>query len=581
MAKELLIKNACVYDPLNGIEGEVMDIGVKDGKIVDPSEVDESKAKVIDAEGRLTMAGGVDIHSHVAGPKVNVGRIFRPEDSRRLQIATKKLGTRSGTGFSVPSTTITGYLYAQMGYTTVMEAATPPLLTRHTHEEIKDTPILDEGAYTLMANNWILYEYIKEGELEKAAAYAAWLLRATKGFVIKMVNPGGTEAWGWGENVHSLDDPVPYFEITPAEIYENYVKINEMLGLPHSIHIHPNLLGEPGNYEITTDSWDVIKKTGVEPNPEIGEREQIAHNTHVQFHSYGGDSWPTFESKADEIAKYLNKNDHMTVDLGAVTLDETTTMTADGPLEWELHELTGFKWANYDVELETGSGVVPFIYSPKNPVHSVQWAIGLEIALLTENPWQVVISTDHPNAGPFIRYPRIIAWLMSEPYREEWIENMHPWVGQRAAIATIDREYTWTDIAITTRAAPAKMLGLSDRIGHLGEGAYAHIAIYDIKPDEVDPSRDYEEVERAFEQAWLVVKDGKIVVQEGVVVNEPVGRTYWVDIKVPEDLLEEVKEDLKTKFRKYYSVNMGNYEVQDVYIPKEERIEIDARDRLS
>ncbi len=581
MAKQMLIKNACVYDPLNDVEGEVMDIGIKDGKIVDPSEVDESKAKVIDAEGRLTMAGGVDIHAHVAGPKVNVGRIFRPEDSRRFAVAAKKLGHRAGSGFSVPSTTITGYMYAQMGYTTVMEAATPPLLTRHTHEEIRDTPILDEGAYTLMANNWILYEYIKEGELEKAAAYAAWLLRATKGFVIKMVNPGGTEAWGWGENVHSLDDPVPHFEITPAEIYENYVKINEILGLPHSIHIHPNLLGEPGNYELTLETWDVIKNAGVEPNPQLGEREQLAHNTHVQFHAYGGDSWPTFESMAEEIAKYLNKNDHMTIDLGAVTLDETTTMTADGPLEWELHELTGFKWANYDVELETGSGVVPFIYSPKNPVHSVQWAIGLEIALLTENPWQVVISTDHPNAGPFFRYPRIMAWLMSEEYRNQWIERVHPWVGQRAVISSIDREYDWDDIAISTRAAPAKMLGLEDRIGHLGEGAYAHVAIYDIKPDEVDPSRDYAEVEKAFEQAWLVVKDGEIVVQEGTVVNEPVGRTYWVDVKVPEDLLKEVKKDLETKFRRYYSVNMGNYEVQDVYLPREERIEIDARDRLS
>jgi formylmethanofuran dehydrogenase subunit A len=581
LAKEMLIKNACVYDPLNDVEGEVMDIGIKDGKIVDPSEVDESKAKVIDAEGRLTMAGGVDIHAHVAGPKVNVGRIFRPEDSRRFAVAAKKLGHRAGSGFSVPSTTITGYMYAQMGYTTVMEAATPPLLTRHTHEEIRDTPILDEGAYTLMANNWILYEYIKEGELEKAAAYAAWLLRATKGYTIKMVNPGGTEAWGWGENVHSLDDPVPHFEITPAEIYENYVKINEMLGLPHSIHIHPNLLGEPGNYELTLETWDVIKNAGVEPDPQLGEREQLAHNTHVQFHAYGGDSWPTFESMAEEIAKYLNKNDHMTIDLGAVTLDETTTMTADGPLEWELHELTGFKWANYDVELETGSGVVPFIYSPKNPVHSVQWAIGLEIALLTENPWQVVISTDHPNAGPFFRYPRIMAWLMSEEYRNQWIERVHPWVGQRAVIGSIDREYDWNDIAISTRAAPAKMLGLEDRIGHLGEGAYAHVAIYDIKPDEVDPSRDYAEVEKAFEQAWLVVKDGEIVVQEGTVVNEPVGRTYWVDVKVPEDLLEEVKKDLETKFRRYYSVNMGNYEVQDVYLPREERIEIDARDRLS
>ncbi len=29
------------------------------------------------------------------------------------------------------------------------------------------------------------------------------------------------------------------------------------------------------------------------------------------------------------------------------------------------------------------------------------------------------ITTDHPNAGPFTRYPRIYAWLMSKKYRNE------------------------------------------------------------------------------------------------------------------------------------------------------------------
>lgn len=32
---EMLIKNATVYDPINNINGDMMDIAVKDGKIVD------------------------------------------------------------------------------------------------------------------------------------------------------------------------------------------------------------------------------------------------------------------------------------------------------------------------------------------------------------------------------------------------------------------------------------------------------------------------------------------------------------------------------------------------------------------
>ncbi|MCX9075084.1 MAG: amidohydrolase family protein, partial [Candidatus Methanoperedens sp.] len=76
---ELLIKNGAVYDPINGIEGDKKDISIKDGKIVDKVS---SKASVIDAGGRLVMPGGVDAHSHIAGAKVNVGRVMRPEDTR-------------------------------------------------------------------------------------------------------------------------------------------------------------------------------------------------------------------------------------------------------------------------------------------------------------------------------------------------------------------------------------------------------------------------------------------------------------------------------------------------------------------
>jgi len=150
---ELLIKNGFVYDPANGINGDVKDIAVQNGKIVEASKL-TTGAKVIDAKGKVVMAGGIDIHTHIAGPKVNVGRMYRPEDKLHdpgMEHASKFI--RGGGGFSAPSTFATAYRYARLGYTTANEAAMPPLLARHTHEEIRDTPILDQSAYTLLGNN--------------------------------------------------------------------------------------------------------------------------------------------------------------------------------------------------------------------------------------------------------------------------------------------------------------------------------------------------------------------------------------------------------------------------------------------
>jgi len=199
----VIIKNGTVYDPQNGIKGERMDLFIEGGRIVE-----EARGEVIDASGLVVFPGGVDIHSHVAGPKVNMGRVMRPEDHRKDPVPRTEV-TRSGTGYSIPSTYVTGYRYAVMGYTTVMEAATPPLAARHVHEELHDIPIVDKGAYTLMGNNHFVMKYLAEGNWEKLRNYVAWLLKATKGYAIKLVNPGGVENWKWGRNCLLYTSPSP------------------------------------------------------------------------------------------------------------------------------------------------------------------------------------------------------------------------------------------------------------------------------------------------------------------------------------------------------------------------------------
>ncbi len=561
---KLILKNGFVYDPINGINGERMDICIQDGKIVE----DVENGRIIDCSGKLIMPGGVEIHSHIAGGKVNTGRIMRPED--HIKNVFPKTGvTRAANGYSTPSTFLTGYLYSKLGYTCAFTAAMPPLMARHTHEELHDIPMLDKGALTLMGNNWFVMRYLKRGDVELAAAFAAWLLRAAKGYAIKVVNPGGGEAWGWGRDVRSLDDPVPHFDITPREIISGLVKVNEMLSLPHSIHLHANNLGRVGNYVTTLETMELAD--GAKPARE----RQTVQLTHVQFHSYGGDSWRTFASEAESIAKAVNSKDNVIVDIGQVVFGDTTTMTADGPMEYYLSSLTGLKWSNRNIELETSPGVTPFIYSKHSPVSSVQWAVGLELALHIKDPFNVLLTTDHPNGAPFFKYPTIIAWLMSAKYREETMKEVHRAAQRNTTLATIDREYDFYEIATVTRAGQAKSLGLEEK-GHLGPGADADVAVYDINPEEVDPGRDYRLIEEKFARTSYTIKSGEVLVKDGEIVRVVNGRTLYVDAQVDESLERELMRDLDYYFKRFYSVNLANYPVQEVYLTNPTPIKVET-----
>jgi len=182
------IAGGTVYDPLHGVNGERRDIWIRDGKIVDPpADPDVRPDRTLDAVGLVVMPGGIDMHCHIAGPKVNSARKMRPEDKRKAEKVVRTPGTRSGTVGSVPSTFATGYKYAGLGYTTAFDAAIPPLAARHVHEEFEDTPCLDKGFYVLMGNNHYVMQSIQRNEPERVRSFIAWLLGAAKGFTPKEV----------------------------------------------------------------------------------------------------------------------------------------------------------------------------------------------------------------------------------------------------------------------------------------------------------------------------------------------------------------------------------------------------------
>ncbi|MCL4559235.1 MAG: formylmethanofuran dehydrogenase subunit A [Chloroflexi bacterium] len=540
------IINGEIYDPQNGIYGEVRDIYMKDGAIT--AEDPGPGGQTIDAAGMVVMPGGVDMHCHIAGPKVNVARKMRPEDHRGNMLPRTPI-TRSGTGGSVPSTFATGYRYAVMGYTTAFDAAVPPLAARHAHEELNDTPMIDKGFFVLMGNNEFIMQRIAAGEKQQVRDFAAWLLQATKAYAIKLVNPGGVELWKFLGNAHSIDDEVTGFGVTPRQIIQSLADASLDLGLPHRVHIHCNNLGVAGNWETTLDTMKALE----------GRR---GHLTHLQFHSYGGEPGGLFHSKTADLVEYVNSHPNLSVDVGQVMFGDTTSMTGDGPLGYLLHQVTGRKWVNVDVENEEGCGIVPIEYKDKSYVHTTQWAIGLEWFLMMQDPWRIALTTDHPNGASFMMYPRIIRLLMDREFRKEMMQKVNQKALAETALPDLDREYSLGEIAIITRAAPARLLGL-DHKGHLGVGADADITIYDKDEDK----------EKMFSSPRYVIKGGEVLVEDGHIREEVFGRTFYVNPSYDPDIEAKIQE----YFDKYYTVRFENYPVQlEHYLPRHEVVACSA-----
>ena len=529
----LRIAGGRVYDPANGVAGEVRDVCLSDGKVVE--DVPAHAAR-IDARGMVVMPGGVDIHAHIAGPKVNAARRLAPEEHRG-DVVERSAIMRSGTGGTVPSTFVTGYRYALLGYTTVIEAATPPLAARHVLAELRDTPMIDAAFLVLMGNNVALFDLIRRDPARVRDA-VAWWLEATGGYGVKLVNPGGVERWKRdGGNVTSLDDDVA--GVTPRQVLEAIAGAVHELGLPHPAHVHCNNLGVAGNWRTTLDTLHTLE----------GRR---AHLAHLQFHAYGGKPGGRPTSRAPELAEYLGAHPEISADVGQVMFGDATTMTADAPVSARLRDITGGKWVNADTEVETGCGIVPFAYREKNYVHALQWGIGLELFLLSRDPWRLVLSTDHPNGGSFLSYPRLIRLLMDRDFRNEQLRRANKRAIQRTVLLDdLEREYTLEEIAIVTRAGPARLLGLRDK-GHLGAGADADVTVYDDRPDR----------EEMFAVPRYVIKGGRVVVREGELVEALAGDLLRVD--VPHD--PAVEDVLRERFEERYTVQFDSYPVSEPWL---------------
>ena len=147
---------------------------------------------------------------------------------------------------------------------------------------------------------------------------------------------------------------------------------------------------------------------------------------------------------------------------------------------------------------------------------------------------------------------------MDSAFRREEIAR----VNQRAIKKTclldgLDREYSLYEIAIVTRAGPARLLGLTNK-GHLGVGADADITIYDEQDDK----------EAMFSVPRYVIKDGRLIIEDHEFRSDHNGKT----LHVAPDYDPAVEDTIRPFFESFYSMQFANYPVTDHYVPRKEVI---------
>ena len=485
--------NARLVDPASALDGQLVDILIDGSAISQVSLVSDRSSQIhqpdagqVDFTGCLVMAGGIDLHTHIGGGKLNIARLLMEE--------FQQTRSRSVDG-PLWSSIETGLKYANMGYTSAFEPAMLLTQARATHWQLADTPFLDSGAYVVMGNEeWLLRELAKGTEPEPLENLVAWTIQASQALAVKVVNAGGISAFKFNQRMLDVDQPHARYGVTPRTVLCSLASAIDRLGVAHPLHVHASNLGVPGNIRSTLATLDAVE----------GHR---LHLTHAQFNAYNDEGPMGMGSGAAALAERVNRSPELSIDVGQIVFGQTVTISADTQAQHRnrLHAHPN-KTIVSDVECSGGCGIVPMRYQSQHYVSSLQWTIGLELMLLINSPYQVLLTTDHPNGGPFTSYPHLIRLLMDRTYRQAALAQLHPLAVERSLLKDLDREYTLQEVAILTRAAPAKLLGLHDR-GQIAAGRLADLVFYEPKSD----------WEQTFTQAKSVWKSGVEILRDGQV----------------------------------------------------------------
>ncbi|MBN1803126.1 MAG: amidohydrolase family protein [Candidatus Lokiarchaeota archaeon] len=502
---KIIIKNGCVIDPINKIKSEIKDILIENGQIVE-SFSSENNVKEINASGKTVIPAGIDMHSHVASQQVNWARLI---------LANEKYIHSKWHNFSLESI---ARHYISQGYTFFVEANVFPSLAKQTSFNFSHIPVLDKAMLLNVSTLWPLELEFQRGKIEDMAIFLSNLLEKTKAFGIKAYNPFESESWDFKKNRDDISINGRLYNFNALNVYENLAKANELLELPHSVHVHvEGYEHEQGNINL-----DIVLKKIKSLNLKLpSRRNQIFHLAHAN--SYFPDA------SISEVIKFFNNNQEFDLDLGFIGFNAINPLiTSDRRL---VNSLRNSKQEHSVIsmaaELEGDAFASVRSFDKSNEKDCFLWANAIEIALQIRNKYQVQFSLNYPNYANISDIPKISSWLLSPSARKEFMKGMNADFIKKCNLIGSEENLNLEELIIITRSSPARSLGIAEHKGQLGINADGDLNILNMDAREIDPQKDYSRIENALTNMELVLKRGEIVKNKEKIDLKINGKIFW------------------------------------------------------
>jgi len=539
--EKLIIKNGLIFDPLNKITGEVKDILIQDGKIVEKFSSSKD-VRTIDAKNKTVIPAALDIHTHIASQQVNWARLIGANNSE-FMILWKGL-----------TLDYIAKSYIANGYTFILEANVFPSLARQTIFNFRNLPILDKAMLLNISNLWPLELEFQRGKIENLAVFLSDLLSITKGFGFKVYNPFESESWNFKTLRKDVSSKGRLYNFSALDVYENLTKANEYLGMPHSVHAHIEGYEQIKAKNNLFTILNKIKSLDLETNSDLDselKRSQFFHIAHASAYNIDGNN--------SELINSLNEIDTIDIDLGFIGFDKINPLiTSDRRLinlflnnNGNGNDKTLISSA---VEFEGDTFATIRTFDKKNIQDCILWANGIELALMVDNKWQLQFSVNYPNYADINNVPEIATWLISKDARDEFMTGMNKEFLTNNDLQNNDKTLTFNEFIIITRASPAKSLGLGNIKGSLRESADADINILDLNINEIDISKDYEQLKNALLNIEYVIKSGEIIKHKDKINLIHQGKIYWSKGTVEVEDKELIMKSKRDFYKKFSSV---------------------------
>jgi len=537
---KLIVKNGLVFDPMNKIEGEIKDVLIEDGIIVEKFS-NQSDIKEIDANNKTVIPAAVDIHSHIASQEVNWARLLGSKN---------KLFQETWNGLTLKKI---AEQYIKNGYTFVLEANIFPTMVKHAINNLSNLPVIDSGFLLNVSNLWPLELEFQKGMVKQASTFLSNLLKISKGLGLKVYNPFESENWNYQKTRENLNQGGRLYNFKPIDIYENLTKYAEYLALPHSIHAHiegyENLIGQ-NNLMLVLDR---IKSLELNPNHPSGNnngRNQIFHLAHASSYNIDGDN--------SNLIQFFNNNTNFDLDLGFIGFDPINPLITNDRILINSLQNSDHKVFRSAVEFEgdTYSTMRNFVKNDKT--HSNLWKNAIELALNIKNKWQIQLSFNFPNYSKISNVPKIATWLMSKKARNEFKNSLNV-----ESMDEANSSITFNEFIIISRSSPSKSLGIGNHKGNLGVGADGDINILNLNPIELDAEKEYQVIEKELANIELVVKNGNVIKNKDIIDFNDRGKIFWASGKSIEAEDKFVLSKKRDYYRKYYSIFYDTLKVSE------------------